>query len=93
FYYSEYVRKIIKKGVLSQNKIKSVLDKSLLSEREIEVLKLICKQKNAAEIGEYLFISPRTVEGHRTNLLLKTDSRNVAGLVVYAIQHELVKLD
>jgi len=54
---------------------------------------LICKQKNAAEIGDYLFISPRTVEGHRTNLLLKTNSRNVAGLVVFALQNDLVSLD
>ncbi|CAM2848656.1 two component transcriptional regulator, LuxR family [Flavobacterium succinicans] len=93
FYYSDYVRKVIKEVVLSGSKLKSPLDKSLLSDRELEVLRLICKQKNAHEIGEYLFISPRTVEGHRTNLLLKTDSRNVAGLVVYALQNELVKLD
>nr|WP_315173968.1 response regulator transcription factor [uncultured Flavobacterium sp.] len=93
FYYSDYVLKVIKEVVLSGNKLKSYLDRSLLSEREIEVLKLICKQKNATEIGEYLFISPRTVEGHRTNLLLKTNSKNIAGLVVYAIQNELVQLD
>jgi len=93
FYYSDYVRKVIKEVVLSGSKLKSSLDKSLLSDRELEVLQLICQQKNAHEIGESLFISPRTVEGHRTNLLLKTDSRNVAGLVVYALQNELVKLD
>ncbi|MGL2995004.1 response regulator transcription factor [Flavobacterium sp. TSSA_36] len=93
FYYSEEVLKIIKEVVSSGNKPKSPLDKTLLTERELEVLRLICKQKNAAEIGDYLFISPRTVEGHRTNLLLKTDSRNVAGLVVYALQNELVHLD
>ncbi|OAZ04669.1 response regulator transcription factor [Flavobacterium succinicans] len=93
FYYSDYVLKVIKDVVLSGNKLKSCLDRNLLSEREIEVLKLICKQKNAAEIGEQLFISPRTAEGHRTNLLLKTNSRNIAGLVVYAIQNELVQLD
>ncbi|MGL2988275.1 response regulator [Flavobacterium sp. RSSA_27] len=92
FYYSEQVLKVVQEVVLSGNKLKCSLDKSLLSEREIEVLQLICLQKNAAEIGEVLFISPRTVEGHRNNLLLKTDSRNVAGLVVYAIQNELVKL-
>lgn len=92
FYYSDYVLKVIKEVVVSGNKIKSSLDKSFLSEREIDVLQLICMQKNATEIGEILFISPRTVEGHRNNLLLKTDSRNVAGLVVYALQNELVKL-
>ena len=83
----------INEASLSGSKLKSCLDKSMLSEREIEVLKLICKQKNAAEIGDYLFISPRTVEGHRTNLLLKTNSRNVAGLVVFALQNDLVSLD
>jgi DNA-binding NarL/FixJ family response regulator len=93
FYYSDYVLKVIKDVVLSGNKMKSCLDRNLISEREIEVLKLICKQKNATEIGEHLFISPRTAEGHRTNLLLKTNSRNIAGLVVYAIQNELVELD
>ena len=93
FYYSDYVLKVIKEVVLSGNKLKSSLDRTLLSDREIEVLKLICRQKNAAEIGDYLFISPRTVEGHRTNLLLKTNSRNVAGLVVYALQNDLVQLD
>lgn len=93
FYYSDYVMKVIKEVVLSGNKVKSSLDKGFLSDREIEVLQLICQQKNATEIGELLFISPRTVEGHRTNLLLKTDSRNVAGLVVYAIHNDLVKLE
>src|SRR3970282_800551 len=54
-----------------------------------ELLQLICEQKTTAEIGEKLFISPRTVEGHRNNLLLKTESKNSAGLVVYAIQNEI----
>lgn len=93
FYYSEEVVNVIKEASLSGSKLKSYLDKNMLSEREIEVLKLICKQKNAAEIGDYLFISPRTVEGHRTNLLLKTNSKNVAGLVIFALQNNLVNLD
>lgn len=93
FYYSEEVLKIIKDVEISGSKTKSSLDRGLLSNRELEVLRLICQQKNAVEIGEYLFISPRTVEGHRTNLLLKTDSRNVAGLVVFALQNELVHLE
>jgi DNA-binding CsgD family transcriptional regulator len=56
------------------------------------VLQLICDQKTTIEIGEKLFISPRTVEGHRNNLLLKTESRNIAGLVVFAIQNEIVSI-
>ncbi|TDD75295.1 response regulator transcription factor [Flavobacterium caseinilyticum] len=92
FYYTDYVMKIIQDDFLTNKKTKSTFDSNFLSPREIEVLKLICTQKTAAEIAEELFISPRTVEGHRNNLLLKTESRNIAGLVVYAVQNEYMML-
>lgn len=64
-----------------------------LSEREIEVLRLICQQFTAQQIADQLFISPRTVEGHKSSLLLKTGTRNIAGLVIYAIQKNIINLD
>lgn len=63
-----------------------------LSVREVEVLKLVCEQKTAKEIGEELFISEKTVNGHRNNLLQKTGSKNVTGLVLYAVKNRLVEL-
>jgi DNA-binding NarL/FixJ family response regulator len=63
---------------------------SLLSPRELEVLDLICKQFTAQEIGEKLFISTRTVDGHRNNLLEKTGMKNTAGLVVFSIKNNLI---
>ncbi|MES2134270.1 MAG: response regulator transcription factor [Bacteroidota bacterium] len=57
----------------------------VLTRREEEILMLVCKQKTTDEIAEELFISPKTVNGHRNNLLQKTGSRNVAGLVAYAL--------
>ena len=94
FYYDEKVLKIIHKNVISSSgkRIKSDLDKKLLSKREIDVLELICDQCTTAEIADKLFISPRTVEGHRNNLLLKTQSKNVAGLVIYGIQKRLIEV-
>ena len=92
FFYNDRVLKIIQETILNSTNKKSQLDTSYLTSRETEVLQLICEQKTTAEIGEILFISPRTVEGHRNNLLLKTASRNFAGLVVYAIQNEIVVL-
>ncbi|QNM85415.1 response regulator transcription factor [Polaribacter pectinis] len=94
FYYDEKVLKIIHENIISSSgkRIKSDLDKKLLSKREIDVLELICEQYTTAEIGEKLFISPRTVEGHRNNLLLKTQSKNVAGLVIYGIQKKLIEI-
>jgi DNA-binding NarL/FixJ family response regulator len=93
FYYSDYVLNIIQKDIVSNKKTKCSFDSNFITSRELEVLQLICKQKSTVEIGEKLFISPRTVEGHRNNLLMKTESKNIAGLVVFAIQHELVSLD
>lgn len=58
----------------------------VLTKREEEVLQLICKELTNAEIAEKLFISLRTVEGHRNNLLAKTGCKNTAGLVVFAVR-------
>ena len=93
FYYSDYVMALIQDDIVSNKKSKCSFDTSFITSRELEVLQLICKQKSTIEIGEKLFISPRTVEGHRNNLLLKTESRNIAGLVVFAIQNEIVSID
>ena len=94
FFYDEKVLKTIHQNLLSSSgkRIKSDLDKKLLSKREIEILELICEQYTTNEIAEKLFISPRTVDGHRNNLLLKTESKNVAGLVIYGIQKKLIEL-
>lgn len=63
-----------------------------LSSREKEILNLICREFSNAEIAEKLFISVRTAEGHRNNLLVKTGCRNTAGLVLFAIKYHLVEL-
>lgn len=62
-----------------------------LSEREVEVLAALAEGLSNKEIGEKLFISPRTVDTHRTNLMKKLDTHNVAGLVRIAIKAGLVK--
>jgi len=63
-----------------------------LSEREMEILILICKGLSNQEIGDKLFISKRTVDKHRANILEKSESKNTAQLVVYAIKNRLVEL-
>jgi DNA-binding NarL/FixJ family response regulator len=65
-------------------------DNDLLSERELEIIRLICEQKTAKEIADKLFINQRTVEGHKNNLFVKTGAKNIAGLVIYAIQNKLI---
>jgi DNA-binding NarL/FixJ family response regulator len=63
------------------------------SERELEVLGLICKGYSNPRIGEKLFISSRTVERHKSNLISKTDTDNTINLILYAIRHKLVKIE
>ncbi|NVJ46977.1 MAG: response regulator transcription factor [Cytophagia bacterium] len=90
-YYSPEVTNII------MNNIRKVKPKSgsnvamemPLTDREKEVLKLILKEYTNQEIADELFISVRTVDAHKRNLLDKTGSKNVAGLVIYAIDRQL----
>ncbi len=60
------------------------------SEREIEILLLICDGLSNQEIGDKLFISKRTVEKHRANILAKSNCKNTAGLVIYAIKNQFI---
>ena len=61
-----------------------------LTQREHEVLRLICEGRTAGEIADHLCISRRTVEGHWQKLLEKTSSPNAVGLAVYATRHGLL---
>lgn len=63
-----------------------------LSTREIEILVCVCRGSSNQEIADELFISKRTVDKHRANILEKTGCKNTASLVVYAIKHRLVNL-
>ncbi|MBI1287259.1 MAG: response regulator [Flavobacteriales bacterium] len=58
-----------------------------LTEREIEILTLIAEGLSSKQIGEKLFISPRTVDTHRTNLMNKLDIHNIAGLIRFALKN------
>ncbi|PZR20373.1 MAG: DNA-binding response regulator [Flavobacterium psychrophilum] len=94
FYYNEDVLQVIHEYLISpKKKVKSRYLDEQLTNREIEVLKLICKQHSGAEIAEKLFLSTRTVEGHRNNLLRKTECKNMIGLIIYAINNEYVTLE
>ncbi|MDV6166889.1 response regulator transcription factor [Flavobacterium sp. DG1-102-2] len=93
FYYNDEVLQVIHEYLISpKKKVKRLLEEQLTN-REVEVLQLICKQHSGAEIAEKLFLSARTVEGHRNNLLRKTECKNMIGLIIYAINNEYVSLE
>jgi len=62
----------------------------VFSDKEKEIIQMICKQFTAQQIGEHLFLSKRTVEGYKTRILEKMNARNSAGLVIFALRNNLV---
>ena len=64
-----------------------------LSKREVEILQLLANGLSNQEISEKLFISIRTVEWHKTNLLQKTTSKNIINLIINALKANLISLD
>ncbi|XOV94416.1 MAG: response regulator [Bacteroidota bacterium] len=89
-YYSGDVTKVIIDGISGKKNPTQRLNlESSLTSREKEVLKLIVKEYSNKEIADQLFISVRTVDAHKRNLLEKTGCKNIAGLVVYALEHDI----
>ncbi|HOO84122.1 MAG TPA: response regulator transcription factor [Prolixibacteraceae bacterium] len=88
-YFSQEILSVILNSI---NRKKQPAQHSELSEREIEVLYQICKGFSNNEIADILNISKRTVDKHRENLLSKTNTKNTAGLVMYAIKNGVVEV-
>ena len=61
-----------------------------LTERELEILRLIVQELNNAEIADKLFISERTVETHRKNMIRKFNTKTIVGLIKYAMDEKLI---
>lgn len=72
--------------------IETVVEDDALSSREIEILVEVCRGLSNQEIADKLFISKRTVDKHRANILEKTGCKNTANLVVFAIKNHLVEI-
>lgn len=77
---------------MSRLAITATSEDDALSDREIEILVEVCRGLSNQEIADKLFISKRTVDKHRANILEKTGCRNTANLVVYAIKNRLVEI-
>lgn len=85
----EVSEKIASMAISQQRKL-SQPDEPRLTERELEILKLISDEKSNAQIAGLLFISERTVETHRKNMLRKTNNKTIVGLLKYAIEKQLI---
>lgn len=90
-YYSNEVMEIILDNI-KRDHVKTPEEEKVkeLTQRELEILQLICEEYSTADIAEELFISPRTVETHRKHILQKTQAKTIVGLIKFALANKLV---
>jgi len=91
--HKKYLSKDINQEFLSLLKKGEALEKAILSSREKEVLQLISEGNSSKKIGEILFLSPKTIDVHRNNIMKKIDLYTIPELTKYAIQKGLTTLD
>ncbi len=89
-YFSQELLDSIQSSMYASDRVEEEHSESLLSSREMEILVGVCQGLSNQEIADNLFISKRTVDKHRANIMEKTGCRNTANLVVYVIRNRLV---
>ncbi len=93
YYHNRSTSIAVHRGFLEVNGIDNNEFTSLLTQREREIINLICSGMTNLQISEKLFLSKRTIESHRKSILQKTECKNVAELVVFAIKNKLYEIE
>jgi DNA-binding NarL/FixJ family response regulator len=93
FYFNDLTNKAVLRGLRTKRHEDSLSDETQLTDKEIRILTLMCEEKTTREIADIVEISPRTVEAIRDKLKAKTGAKSMAGLVIYAVKHGLLKED
>ena len=93
YYFLPEQMDVVRKQISSRSPEPVLETSQSLSEREVDVLRLICEQKTSQEISEFLHVTRSTVEGHKRSIFAKTNTKNIAGLVIYAVQNEIVDIN
>ena len=94
FHFTKTVTRELVSEVIKESNVRAkiVIDNPL-SDREIQILRLICKQKRSVEISSLLGISLRTVENHRLHIMKKIGAKNSVGLLIYAMKNGLLDIE
>jgi DNA-binding NarL/FixJ family response regulator len=91
-YYFDYeTSQAMVAGIKELNKPQPEFEQPKLSARELEVLKLICKEHTNKEIADILCLSPRTIDTYRESLFQKTGAKNAVGVAFYAFKYRLIE--
>ena len=96
FYFELELSDVLKEAILWEKSSKpdgAVLSATPISARELDVIKLACREFSSNEIAEKLFLSVRTVEAHRKRIMEKTQSKNFIGVVLFILRQGLIDMD
>ncbi|ASU36527.1 response regulator transcription factor [Mucilaginibacter xinganensis] len=92
YYFNEHLSITLIKQLAGNNQPGSTQSLADFNEREIEVLRLVCQEYSNQEIADKICLSIRTVEGYRARLFEKTRSKNLVGLVIFAIKTGIINV-
>ncbi len=92
FYFNEHLSVTLIKQLVGPGHDNAPQQSIELNDREVEVLKLVCQEYSNQEIADKIFLSVRTVEGYRARLFEKTGSKNLVGLVIFAIKNGIISV-
>ncbi len=95
FYFGVELGLVIKEAMLWDKTNSQDLEKeiNIFSERELQIIKMICKEKKSKEIAQLLFINVRTVDSHRKNIMDKSNTKNFVGVILYALKNNLIEIE
>jgi len=96
FYFDTGLSTTIKEAILWDKKTRFFMNLNTdikLTEREIEIIKMVCQEKSTAEIADVLRITYRTVETHRNRLIKRLNMKNFIGVILFAIKSDLIHLE
>jgi DNA-binding NarL/FixJ family response regulator len=93
FYVSERVPMSKIQGFIDKKVIQNTFNTTDLTTQQIKIVQLICQEKTSQEIADILFLSKKTVETHRNHILERIKSKNMAGIVMYAVKHKLINFE
>ncbi len=92
YFFSDNVSRYSINELVSKHKITPKVQTQLLSDIEIQILRLLCLEKSSKDIADELNLSTRTIEHHRERLLDKTKTKNVIGLIIYAFYNHILNI-
>jgi DNA-binding NarL/FixJ family response regulator len=84
---------IINRISFEDDHTKLIIANTGFSAKEIEIIRLSCKQKTARQISRLVYLSERTVEQYRSNIIKRIGARNIAGIIKFALQHGIIELE